>query len=144
MGEGKLPQSCLPTNSAACLGRAACQSCRVAQSRCGQHLRLLTALPCCPTAQRGKTPIVVGGTGFYLRWFILGKPATPGATPASEAAARERLDQVCVCMCMFCVNVEAGAGVCVCTWCQGGGRVGWGWKARAAGAWAAGADGRAC
>lgn len=44
--------------------------------------------------QRGRTPIVVGGTGFYLRWFIHGKPATPSATPASEAAARERLEQV--------------------------------------------------
>ncbi|KAI7839677.1 hypothetical protein COHA_006486 [Chlorella ohadii] len=43
--------------------------------------------------RRGRTPIVVGGTGFYLRWFIHGKPATPGATPASEAAARERLEQ---------------------------------------------------
>ncbi|PRW59253.1 tRNA dimethylallyltransferase 9 [Chlorella sorokiniana] len=43
--------------------------------------------------RRGRTPIVVGGTGFYLRWFIHGKPATPGATPASEAAAHERLEQ---------------------------------------------------
>ncbi|EFN51365.1 hypothetical protein CHLNCDRAFT_55198 [Chlorella variabilis] len=44
--------------------------------------------------QRGKTPIVAGGTGFYLRWFILGKPSTPPASPASEAAATQRLEQV--------------------------------------------------
>ena len=31
-------------------------------------------------------PIVVGGTGFYLRWFIYGKPQTPTSTP--EAAQR--------------------------------------------------------
>lgn len=43
--------------------------------------------------QRGKTPIVVGGTGLYLRWFIHGKPNTPAATAASEAAAAARLDQ---------------------------------------------------
>lgn len=44
--------------------------------------------------QRGKTPIVVGGTGLYLRWFVHGKPNTPVATPASEAAAAARLEQV--------------------------------------------------
>ncbi|KAL4419077.1 hypothetical protein ABPG77_002218 [Micractinium sp. CCAP 211/92] len=43
--------------------------------------------------QRGKVPIVVGGTGFYLRWFIHGKPNTPVATAASEAAAAARLEQ---------------------------------------------------
>jgi len=36
---------------------------------------------------RGRTPIVVGGTGFYLRWFILGKPSTPASTKDSEAVA---------------------------------------------------------
>jgi len=41
---------------------------------------------------RGKTPIVVGGTGFYLRWFILGKPSTPPATPKSEEAAHAALN----------------------------------------------------
>lgn len=41
---------------------------------------------------RGKTPIVVGGTGFYLRWFILGKPSTPPATQKSEEAAHEALN----------------------------------------------------
>lgn len=49
---------------------------------------------CTPLPQRGRTPVVVGGTGFYLRWFIWGKPDTPPSTPASEAAASARLDQV--------------------------------------------------
>lgn len=40
---------------------------------------------------RGKTPIVVGGTGFYLRWYILGKPSTPPASKDSEAAAEAAL-----------------------------------------------------
>lgn len=40
---------------------------------------------------RGKTPIVVGGTGFYLRWYILGKPSTPPASKCSEAAAEAAL-----------------------------------------------------
>lgn len=43
--------------------------------------------------QRGKTPIVAGGTGFYLRWFIYGKPRTPRSTPEGTAAAQETLDQ---------------------------------------------------
>ena len=38
--------------------------------------------------------MVVGGTGFYLRWFIWGKPDTPPSTPATEAAASTRLEQV--------------------------------------------------
>ncbi|KAJ4847165.1 tRNA dimethylallyltransferase 9 [Turnera subulata] len=35
---------------------------------------------------RGRVPIVAGGTGLYLRWFIYGKPDVPKATPeiASE------------------------------------------------------------
>lgn len=44
--------------------------------------------------QRGRTPIVVGGTGFYLRWFVFGKPTTPASNPQTEAQARERLEQV--------------------------------------------------
>ncbi|XP_043807493.1 tRNA dimethylallyltransferase 9 isoform X1 [Manihot esculenta] len=35
----------------------------------------------------GRVPIVAGGTGLYLRWFIYGKPDVPKASPeiASEA-----------------------------------------------------------
>eukprot|EP00899_Mesostigma_viride_P005982 jgi/Mesvir1/15385/Mv06576-RA.2 len=41
---------------------------------------------------RGKVPIVVGGTGFYLRWYVQGKPATPRSSPAVTAAAAAALD----------------------------------------------------
>ena len=30
-------------------------------------------------------PVVVGGTGFYLRWFIYGKAGTPASSAAGEA-----------------------------------------------------------
>lgn len=43
--------------------------------------------------QRGRTPIVVGGTGFYLRWFIYGKPTTPVSNETTSAAAQSLLDQ---------------------------------------------------
>ncbi|WIA19790.1 hypothetical protein OEZ85_005701 [Tetradesmus obliquus] len=43
--------------------------------------------------QRGKTPIVVGGTGFYLRWFIYGKAATPPSNPEAAAKARDLIQQ---------------------------------------------------
>lgn len=42
---------------------------------------------------RGKTPIVTGGTGFYLRWFILGKANTPRSSPESERKAQAVLDE---------------------------------------------------
>ena len=42
---------------------------------------------------RGRTPIVVGGTGFYLRWFTQGKPSTPASTKESEAAADARISE---------------------------------------------------
>ena len=40
---------------------------------------------------RGKTPIVVGGTGLYLRWLTQGRPNTPVATPESEAVVKRAL-----------------------------------------------------
>eukprot|EP00890_Picochlorum_soloecismus_P003763 jgi/Picsp_1/4388/NSC_01894-R1_trna dimethylallyltransferase 9 len=43
--------------------------------------------------KRGKTPIVVGGTGFYLKWLVCGKPSTPIATKESEENVRLALDQ---------------------------------------------------
>ena len=44
--------------------------------------------------QRGRVPIVVGGTGFYLRWFTHGKAQGPKATPEAVQAVREALDKV--------------------------------------------------
>ena len=43
---------------------------------------------------RGKTPVVVGGTGMYLRWLVEGKPPTPPSDPAAAAAARAAIDAV--------------------------------------------------
>jgi tRNA dimethylallyltransferase len=40
---------------------------------------------------RGRTPIVVGGAGFYLRWLTAGRPPTPRSEAHSAAAARARL-----------------------------------------------------
>ncbi|CAK0779903.1 hypothetical protein CVIRNUC_004884 [Coccomyxa viridis] len=43
--------------------------------------------------QRGKVPIVVGGTGFYLRWFVHGRPQTPASSPESAQRVQELLTQ---------------------------------------------------
>jgi hypothetical protein len=54
--------------------------------------------PCPPTLigpQRGKVPIVVGGTGFYLRWFMYGKPQTQQSTPELRARVEQLVQQVC-------------------------------------------------
>ncbi|DBA85626.1 TPA: hypothetical protein ACH3X1_005203 [Trebouxia sp. C0004] len=44
--------------------------------------------------QRGRVPIVVGGTGLYLRWLVHGRPRTPKSEPVMAARAQEALDQV--------------------------------------------------
>ncbi|KAK9915049.1 hypothetical protein WJX75_004116 [Coccomyxa subellipsoidea] len=43
--------------------------------------------------QRGKVPIVAGGTGFYLRWFVHGKPQTPVSTAQTAKEVEALLDQ---------------------------------------------------
>jgi len=48
------------------------------------------------TMQRGKVPILVGGTGFYLRWYVHGRPQTPASTEASIKRVKQRLMQVCL------------------------------------------------
>ena len=45
--------------------------------------------------QRGRVPIVVGGTGFYLRWFTHGKAQGPRATPEAVEAVKLALQKVC-------------------------------------------------
>ena len=45
-------------------------------------------------AERGKTPIVVGGTGMYLRWLIEGKPNVPPSDPETAKKAKEILRAV--------------------------------------------------
>jgi tRNA dimethylallyltransferase len=55
--------------------------------------------------QRGKTPIVVGGTGFYLKWLVSGRPSTPVATKESEEKAMACLDESF----QACANAKAVA-----------------------------------
>lgn len=38
-----------------------------------------------------KVPILVGGTGMYLRWYLYGKPDTPKSNPESMALVDEEL-----------------------------------------------------
>ncbi len=42
---------------------------------------------------RGKLPVVLGGTGFYVRSFILGLPATPQADMVLRGTLKERLEK---------------------------------------------------
>lgn len=56
---------------------------------------------------RNKLPIVVGGTGFYLRMFIFGKSSGGAATP-EEAAEARRLVAVSVATRAVAEGVSAG------------------------------------
>ena len=58
----------------------------------GIRLKIATAIR--PSRQDGKTPILVGGTGLYLDWFVRGKPGTPVSTRETAAAAQRRLQEV--------------------------------------------------
>lgn len=44
--------------------------------------------------QRGKVPIVVGGTGLYLRWLVQGRPQTPKSDADMAGKAQQALDKV--------------------------------------------------
>ena len=44
-------------------------------------------------ASRSKIPAVVGGTGFYLRNFLLGLPPTPPSNPLVREKLKERLSK---------------------------------------------------
>ena len=41
--------------------------------------------------ERGAAPLVVGGTGMWLRWFVHGRSAAPESAPEARAAAERRL-----------------------------------------------------
>eukprot|EP01025_Chloroclados_australasicus_P043811 TRINITY_DN47002_c0_g1_i1.p1 TRINITY_DN47002_c0_g1~~TRINITY_DN47002_c0_g1_i1.p1 ORF type:complete len:563 (+),score=64.20 TRINITY_DN47002_c0_g1_i1:94-1689(+) len=43
--------------------------------------------------QRGKTPLIVGGTGFYLRMYMYRKPETGESTPELEAEVEQMLSR---------------------------------------------------
>ncbi|XP_065861995.1 tRNA dimethylallyltransferase 9 isoform X2 [Euphorbia lathyris] len=42
----------------------------------------------------GHVPIVVGGTGLYLRWFVYGKPDVPKASPEVASEANSELAEL--------------------------------------------------
>ncbi|KAF7822651.1 tRNA dimethylallyltransferase 9 [Senna tora] len=42
----------------------------------------------------GRVPIVVGGTGLYLRWFIYGKPDVPKASPETTSEVYSELAEL--------------------------------------------------
>lgn len=44
--------------------------------------------------QRGRTPVVVGGTGFYLRVMQEGKPQGSRATPEVADAVKQEVHKV--------------------------------------------------
>jgi tRNA dimethylallyltransferase len=46
---------------------------------------------CAEIAARGALPVVSGGTGFYLKNFILGLPEAPPSDPGIRAALKEEL-----------------------------------------------------
>ncbi len=54
---------------------------------------LLADKACRDILSRGKYPIVLGGTGFYIRNFLLGLPVTPASDPVRRELLKERMAQ---------------------------------------------------
>ena len=49
---------------------------------------------CKDIARRGKLPVVLGGTAFYIKHFMYGMPVTPQADPVLRAQLQERMQRV--------------------------------------------------
>jgi tRNA dimethylallyltransferase len=60
------------------------------QFTAGDFVREADAL-CADIALRGKLPVVAGGTGFYIRNFLLGLPLTPQGTTGTRNALKARV-----------------------------------------------------
>jgi len=43
---------------------------------------------------RGKLPVILGGTGFYIKHFMYGMPVTPQADPLIRAQLQEKMQRV--------------------------------------------------
>ena len=43
--------------------------------------------------ERGKTPVVCGGTGFYIRCFLFGLPVTPESNPQIREQIKNRIEK---------------------------------------------------
>lgn len=48
---------------------------------------------CSEIYAKGKIPVIAGGTGFYIRNFILGLPKTPESNPLIREKLKNRLEQ---------------------------------------------------
>lgn len=48
---------------------------------------------CADIVSRGKIPVMLGGTGFYIRNFLLGMPETPPSKPESREKIRLRMER---------------------------------------------------
>ncbi|MDR0315975.1 MAG: tRNA (adenosine(37)-N6)-dimethylallyltransferase MiaA, partial [Treponema sp.] len=62
------------------------------QFNAGDFVRLADAA-CADIARRGKLPVISGGTGFYLKNFILGLPEAPPSDSVIRARLREELQE---------------------------------------------------
>jgi tRNA dimethylallyltransferase len=60
------------------------------QFTAGDFVREADAL-CANIALRGRLPVVAGGTGFYIRNFLLGLPLTPQGTAGTRNALKARV-----------------------------------------------------
>lgn len=49
---------------------------------------------CQDIASRGKLPVVLGGTAFYIKHFMYGMPVTPQADPVLRAQLQERMQRI--------------------------------------------------
>ncbi|MGP1594650.1 MAG: tRNA (adenosine(37)-N6)-dimethylallyltransferase MiaA [Treponema sp.] len=48
---------------------------------------------CCEIYERGRLPVILGGTGFYIKHFMYGLPITPQADPLIRSRIQNRLAQ---------------------------------------------------
>lgn len=48
---------------------------------------------CADIVSRGKIPVMLGGTGFYIRNFLLGMPDTPPSRPETREKIRMRMER---------------------------------------------------
>jgi tRNA dimethylallyltransferase len=62
------------------------------QFNAGDFVRLAKAA-CTDIAQRGKLPVISGGTGFYLKNYILGISEAPPSDPAIRARLKAELQE---------------------------------------------------
>jgi tRNA dimethylallyltransferase len=62
------------------------------QFNAGEFVRLADAA-CRDIFSRGKLPVLSGGTGFYLKNFVLGLPGAPPSDPAVRRRLKEELQE---------------------------------------------------